>query len=93
MTYLKVTWKHSKPGYPVVLYSELNERRWEVRKVEVFRDGRRGYANSGETAGPTRLGETPIPPLIEIASNSEFEPIEITKGEFEEIWSKRVQAE
>ncbi len=40
-------------------------------------------------SGSTRLGEEPIPPLSEIASDPQFEPIEITKEEFEEIWNNR----
>jgi len=42
MTYLKVKWIHSHPDAPVLLYSELDRERWEVRKVEVFRDGSLG---------------------------------------------------
>ena len=89
MTYIKVAWKHTKSEYPVVLYSELDDDRWEVRKVEIFSDGRCGFASAAESAGSTGLGEAPIPVLAEIASDSQFEPVEITKEEFEDVWAKR----
>jgi hypothetical protein len=89
MNYIKVKWIHSCPDDPILLYSELDAERWEKRKVEVFHDGHCGYASASESAGSTRLGEEPIPPLVEIASDSQFEPVEITKEEFEEVWAKR----
>ena len=46
MKYLFVRWKHPNPEDPTLLYSELNEDRWEVRKVEVYADGRLGYADN-----------------------------------------------
>ena len=89
MTYIRVTWKHDHRDFPVTLYSELDDQRWEIRKVEVFRDGRMGYASANEAAGGTMLGLVPVPYLSEIARDPEFEPVAITSGEFEEIWSMR----
>jgi hypothetical protein len=89
MTYIRVKWVHSNPRYPVLLYSELDSARWEVRKVEVFVDGRRGFACKEESAGGTGLGKEPVPPLAEITADPQFEPSEITKEEFEEVWAKR----
>jgi hypothetical protein len=89
MTYIKVNWIHSHADEPVLLYSELDGDRWEKRKVEVFADGHCGFASPTESCGSTRLGEEPIPPLAEIASDSQFKPVEITKQEFEEVWAKR----
>jgi len=90
MKYIKVKWTHSKPNeYPSILYSELDDELWEVRKVEMFGDGHQGYASDAESLGDTELGIEPLPPLAEIASDPQFELIEITKEEFEEVWSKR----
>ena len=88
MKYLKVKWIHSKPEEPVLLYSELDEAHWEIRKVEVFKSGMMDFAHSEESSGTTRLGVVPVPTISEIAGDPEFEPVEITKGEFERIWSK-----
>jgi hypothetical protein len=89
MNYIKVKWIHSFVDEPVLLYSELDENRWEKRKVEVFADGLCGYASSTESVGSTRLGEVPVPSLTEIASDPQFEPCAISKEQFEEAWAKR----
>jgi hypothetical protein len=89
MTYIRVRWKHSIPTEPVYLYSELDDARWEVRKIEVFLDGRRGYASAAESVGGTRLGTVPVPLLVELAADSQFEPDEITGEEFERVWAHR----
>lgn len=89
MAYIKVKWLHSHADEPILLYSELDEGRWEKRKVEVFADGHCGYAGPTESAGSTRLGEEPIPLLQVISSDPQFKPVEITKQEFDEVWAKR----
>lgn len=86
MNYLKVQWKHASPNDPILLYSELDDARWEVRKVEVFPDGRMGYAGSNSAFGGTRLGKVPVPSLAEIAADPEFAPAVISRAEFEAIW-------
>ena len=90
MNYIKVKWVHSFRDEPVFLYSELDEGRWEIRKVEVFSDGRMGYADSRRTSGGTKLGKEPVPSILEIGTDPQFEPMEVTKDEFETIWSKAV---
>ena len=89
MNYICVKWIHSCPDDPVWLYSEIDSNRWEIRKVEIFADGRYGYASAAESGGETRLGECPVPPLTEIAADPQFEPAEITKEKFEEMWQRR----
>jgi hypothetical protein len=89
MNYICIRWKHSSADDPVLLYSEIDEKRFETRKVEVFADGKRGYASSTESSGTTQLGKAPIPALVKISYDPQFEPAEITKGEFEGVWEKR----
>ena len=89
MNYIQIKWTHSISTEPLLMYSELDKDRWEVRKVEVFRDGHRGFASPVESFGGTRLGKEPIPPLTEIAADSQFEPIEISREEFERLWANR----
>ncbi len=88
MDYIKVSWKQDNPHTPVLLYSEMDDERWEVRKVEVFPDGSFGYADRSTSRGTTFLGLEPIPTLSEIAAIPEFEPVAITKDEFEAMWLK-----
>ncbi len=88
MTYLKVKWNHSFSDEPVLLYSELDRERWEVRKVEVFPSGRMGYAGPGGAIGGTQLSTEPLPSFERIAADPEFEPAVILKTEFDKIWAK-----
>lgn len=89
MIYIAVKWIHTYPDEPILLYSELDNDRFETRKVEFFRDGSIGYADASEEFGHTELGMMPVPDLNEIAKDPEFEPRQIEKHEFEEIWGKR----
>jgi hypothetical protein len=86
MDYIKVSWKHDDPHMPRFLYSELDGERWEIRKVEVFPDGSLGYADRSTSLGKTLLGLITIPTLMQIAAMPEFEPVAITKDEFEAVW-------
>jgi hypothetical protein len=87
--YVRVGWKHQHASEPVILYSELDGNRFEVRKVEVFRNGACGYADPERTSGGTKLGLLAMPELSEIAKDPQFQPVEITREEFESVWSRR----
>jgi hypothetical protein len=89
MSFIRVRWKHSIRTEPVLLYSELDCNRFEVRKVEVWADGRCGYADAREEMGGSKLGLAPVPSTTEVAKQQEFEPAEITSDEFEAVWSNR----
>jgi hypothetical protein len=88
MTYFKCKWNHAHADEPVLLYSELDDERWETRTVEIFRDGKMGLADRDTEFGGSGLGLEPIPPLTEIAADPQFEPEAITKAEFELVWSE-----
>jgi hypothetical protein len=90
MIYLKVKWIHSSfsANRPVLIYSELDRERWELRKVEVFPSGRMDYADPEVEVGDTGLSEVPLPSFEEIAADPEFEPEVISKAEFEKVWAK-----
>lgn len=90
MIYLRCRWNHSVPGEPTLLYSELDDERWERRKVEIFADGRAGYADRYQESGDTRLGLAPVPALSDIAADPQFEPAEVSKEEFELVWNDAV---
>jgi hypothetical protein len=87
--YLRVLWKHSFASEPVELLSELDEARFELRKIEIFRDGQKGYASSTESERGTGLSLEPIPSLADIASDPQFLPEEISREEFELAWENR----
>jgi hypothetical protein len=88
MQYIKVKWVHSHPDEPEWLYSELDDERWERRKVEVYADTTCSFANSDQATGTSKLSVEPIPTLEEIASDPQFIPQEITSQEFEDVWAK-----
>jgi hypothetical protein len=92
MNYIRVQWLHENPDEPVWLLSELDEERWETRKVEIFANGSKGYAAKDEESGGTFLGLAPVPPIDEIAADPEFVPEEITKEQFEAAWSARTSS-
>ena len=88
-SYLYVHWKKPHPGEPGHLYSELDRERYELRKVELFADGRRGFADANEEFGGTRLGETAVPTLEELADDPDLEAKASTVEEFQRQWLKR----
>lgn len=89
--YIRVAWQHQEASEPIMLYSELDGERRELRKVEVFRDGRMGYACRAFERGGSRLAKMAMPPLAEIAGDPQFEPHEITAREFEAAWQMAVR--
>lgn len=89
--YIRVAWKHQEASEPIVLYSELDARRHELRKVEVFLDGRMGYACRAFERGGSRLAKMAMPALAELALDPQFEPHEITAREFEAAWQMAVR--
>ena len=89
MEYIKVQWVHNASGYPILLYSELDDSRFETRKVEIFPDHSIGWAGPSASKGDTRLGEKPVPPIEETALDKEFRPEIISADLFESIWRSR----
>ena len=85
-TYICVVWKHDHPDEPTELWSELDERRFEVRKVELWRDGRVGFADQRRSAENTRLGIEAVPSVHEINAQAEFDAKETDRNSFERLW-------
>lgn len=92
MTYLVVRWNDAVEDEPCVTYSELDEHRMELRKIDVFPDGRWGFANGCEEIGGSGLGEVPMPAVGELNASSEYEAEVIATEEFERLWDLRWSA-
>ncbi|MFH9471219.1 DUF6881 domain-containing protein [Streptomyces clavifer] len=92
MRHLKVIWHHESPEDPTVIWSEVGDDGYEVRKVEQYVDGRFGLAEDGRSREGSELGEVPVPPLDEIAELEEFTPSEISSAEFQESWIAALKA-
>lgn len=86
MEYLKVRWTHENRSEPVLLMSELDADRYEIRKVEVFADGRLGFAGVDQSSDETALGENPMPGKSDIAVDPQFTVEESDSEEFEWAW-------
>jgi hypothetical protein len=91
MKYLRVKWLHESTRYPIIIYSELDDDGREARKVEVFADGRIGFAPPDDEVLQTMLSIESIPSIEEIGRDPQFEPSWISKDEFETIWKSRLK--
>lgn len=89
MKYIRLKWNHTNPDEPVWIFSELDATGKEVRKIECFRNGFCDVANENLSSGTAALMTLPLPDLSVLARDPEFTPVEITKDEFEEVWTKR----
>ncbi len=89
MRYLYIKWVHKDPGSPVHLYSEIGDDDYERRRVEVWADGRKGFADGNEEKGGTALSVMPIPSLKDIAAQPEYQPKTIEAEDFQKMWMKR----
>ena len=93
MTYIEVAWLHNAVDEPIRLVSELDEGAYEVRKIEFFRTGVVGFAGNGLSANGTRLGELPVPSLVEINKDAQFKGVAIESTAFEELWRLNVASQ
>ena len=91
MTYIKVQWIHDFQDEPIFLYSELDSKRNEIRKVEVYKNGKLGYACENKSVNGTFLSKTEIPSLEDINADVQFVAYEIDKSCFESIWNNTVK--
>jgi hypothetical protein len=85
-SYVRVHWLHGSSDDPVELWSELDAHREETRKVEIWRDGRAGYASFDKEVGGAQLGKVALPMVDEINSDPQFRAEIITKADFETCW-------
>lgn len=87
-TYIYSKWHNSPAGCPSEFYSELDSRRFETRKIELFSDGRKGFSDGQRSTEGTRLGIEPVPPVDEIRSQPEFSINVISAKDFEQKWKE-----
>ena len=85
-SYQSVKWIHSNNEYPILLVSELDESRMELRKLEYFKTGNVGIASRKKSSHGTMLGKEPVPNLNEINQDRQFQGTEISKADFESQW-------
>ena len=86
--YILVEWLHTMPSEPIRLYYELDQERYERRKVEEYRDGTLHSADASHGQGSTFLAWEPRPPVAEFEQDPQFRVLEVTAQEFERIWQQ-----
>jgi hypothetical protein len=72
MEYIYVEWKHSLTDEPIILISEIDENRFETRKIELYSDGKVGFAYEDVEVMNAKLSTEPVPSIEEIATETEF---------------------
>lgn len=88
MRYIDVIWLHESQEEPYRLVSEVSADNYELRKLEFFRSGFVGVASTTMNTEKTMLGSAEVPAIEEINANSEFQGKDISKQEFDNLWSK-----
>ncbi len=99
MEWIKISWQHEHLIEPFEIYMELNSLRFDIRKIELYKDGSFGYAHDNVEFNGTKLNEQPFPSieeynidgaLFEKEWNEKLFAKRITENEFEKIWIKLV---
>ena len=85
--YVRGEWFHDFEDEPRFIYSELDDEGYELRKIEVFKDGSIGNASTDNPeSGSTALADVAYPSIEEINAQKEFHMEEISAAEFEDLW-------
>jgi hypothetical protein len=87
MNYLFVKVNNEEDSIPVEMYHELDDLRFEKRRVEIFRDGSVGWADENTNNGKTLLTWESVGSLEEIGINENFLPEVISSEKFDQIWN------
>jgi hypothetical protein len=86
-TYVCGEWFHDFAHEPCCIYSELDDERYETRKIEVFKDGTTTRASTEDLKSDSMaLADQPIPSVEEVNAYPEFHMKEISAAEFEDLW-------
>ena len=88
MTYVWITYHHNEEDEPSEVYSELDENRLEVRKVEFFRNVL-SFSYGEERGNFDALSKEPFPEdLRALNVSGEQEARAISRSFFQEIWNQ-----
>ncbi len=89
MKYIKLEWFHDIETEPNIIYSEINNQQYEVRKVEVYKGGVFIKCSEEMVDSQIELADVPFPlNLDEINEDKQFLAKYISKEDFEKIWNK-----
>ena len=96
MVYLKLYWIHKKNNLPYIIYSELDEDRFEVRKVYIYKDSKMLYVSKIEVSSSSIFLSDQVIPQIDIIERSGnidniFKASIIKQSQFEDVWNKAIE--
>jgi len=91
MKYLRVKWLHEFIDEPVIMYYEIDDNSIELRKIELFKNGKVGYADFTYQINGSYLSEGQFPDIEEIRKLKEFIVEVISKNEFEKVFNEKVE--
>ncbi|TCK00530.1 hypothetical protein DFR71_1533 [Nocardia alba] len=88
---MRMEWRHDSETEPSTFFIEVGDDNYEVRKVEIFKDGRshRVGLNGADDIG---LAQIPVDSIEEINLDPDFHAIEIDATYFETEWEKAPEA-
>jgi hypothetical protein len=95
MKYYKITWEHNFETDPLFIFGEINDKLWETRRVEIYRDESYRYTDGKKKVGNIYLAENKMDEkLLNVNGKSERESVHIdyiSKDEFERVWNTAKQ--
>lgn len=86
MIYLKIIWNHDENDEPFEIFLELDLERYELRKIEKFKNGTTGFSSQNVNVNCAQLSDLPVPSIEEINADAQFMASSIFADEFEEEW-------
>jgi hypothetical protein len=87
-SYFHAVWFKANEDEPVEYCDELDAARYSIRCVRKFGDGRLEACSYASDNWRDVMPEGPFPPIVEINRDPEFSATEISKSEFESMWSQ-----
>ena len=83
MLYYKTIWNHRNDCDPIIMYSEIDEERYETKRLDIYYNGHVAYFDNRT---PLELGEAPYPSDFDaINATGQFDVSEISVIDFENI--------
>ena len=88
MEYVKLKWFHDIETEPCIIYSEISDQRYEVRKIEVYKSGVCVKCDENMIGSQAILADVPFPTDFDVINqDKQFYITYINKEEFERIWN------
>jgi hypothetical protein len=87
-SYFHGVWFAANEDEPIEYYDELDASRWSIRCARKYRDGRLEAFSHASDNWRDKMPESSLPLVELIIRNPDFAAREISKEEFEAIWTQ-----